>query len=369
VHGAKRSDESTRPRLSLGVGGDAEFEPAKIQSGALTTRFTVKSDEVELKGSFKVDIVGGDDDALKQRIVRYRPLLLAILKTRAAQRTARADRAPGGQLPEARERSQDIVGLDGDDGFLGTFAGNTFVMCAARHDRVSLFAWNELDGSPKLLYDVGEHRVLTIAPSPDGARVAVILGAARRPGGGVPDEGAARGSRHGVRCVAHAAGRGRHLPVPRGRRRWRWSTGADRLAVEGINAERPLREDPRSATGAAVGETGAALGATLVGWERDDRDAVILEMKGAWHRWRTTGAPERIHFPFMMSPDTRFMLVVRDVPVEEGGERAPGPRHRATRPGRVDADRGRGSGRARARHAPEGRARATACAGSASTER
>jgi len=322
MHGAKRSDESTRPVFLSVSAGDAEFEPANVQNGSLVTRFTVKSEEVELKGSFKVDIVGGDDAVLKQRIVRYRPLLLAILKralrsgppVRTAPPVVSSLKPVGGSL--------DLVALDGDDGFLGTFAANTFVVVAARHDKVSLFAWNELDGSPKPLYDVGEHRVLTLAPSPDGARVAMILGAARKPGGGVEMKAqlVVIDTVSGASRVLLEAGDTFRFHVSP---QMAWSTGADRLAVEGItpNGRSVKILDP--ATGAAVAETGAALGATLIGWERDDRDAVILEMKGGWHRWRFSGTPERIHLPFMMSPDTRFMLVVRDLPVEEGGERAP----------------------------------------------
>lgn len=321
MHGAKRSDSSTRPVFLSVSAGDAEFEPAHVQSGALMTRFSVKSDEIELKASFKVDIVGGDDAILKQRVVRYRPLLLAILKRALRSGPPVRTSPPVVSSVKPVSGSSDIVALDGDDGFLGTFAGETFVVCAARHEKVSLLAWNDLDGSPKPLFDLGENRVLTLAPSPDGARVAVILGAPRKPGAAVEPRAqlvvvdAVSGA---SRVILEAGETFRFHVSPQ----MAWSTGADRLAVEGITPNGRTVKILDPATGAAVGETSPSLGATLIGWERDDRDAVILEMNG-WHRWRPGGAPERIHLPFMMSPDTRFMLVVREATVEEGGWRVP----------------------------------------------
>ena len=325
VHAANRSDASTRPVFLSVSAGDAEFEPAKIQGGALRTRFNVKSEEIELKGSFSVDIVGGDDAVLKARIVRYRPLLLAILKRALRSAPPVRHAPPVVSAVKAIGQSSDVVGLDGEDGFLGTFAGNTLVVCAAWHEKVSLLAWTDLDGSPKPLYDVGERRALTMAPSPDGARVALVLGAARKAGvAGTETAPFAQ-----LVVIDTVSGAARTLLEASENFRFHvspqiaWSTGADRIAIEGVTAQGRSIKILDPATGAAVGETGAALGATLVGWERDDRDAVILDMKGGWHRWRPGGATERIHLPYMMSPDTRFMLVVREAPVEEGGERVP----------------------------------------------
>lgn len=322
MHGAKRADDSTRPVFLSVSAGDAEFEPARVQGGALRTRFTVKSDDIELKGSFQVDIVGGDDDVLKQRMVRYRPLLLAILKR--AMRSGPPVRTAPPVVSSVKPigGSSDVVALDGEDGLLATFAGNTLVVCAARHDRVSLLAWSDLDAAPKSLFDVGEHRPLVMAPSPDGARVAVVLGAARKAGAGLDPSAklVVVDMVSGASRVLLEAGEAFRFHVSP---QIAWATGADRIAVEGITPQGRSVKILDPATGAAVGETGAALGATLIGWERDDRDAVILEVGGGWHRWRPGGTPERIHLPFMMSPDTRFMLVARDLPVEEGGERVP----------------------------------------------
>lgn len=323
VHGAEPSDESTRPVFLSVSAGDAEFEPAKVQGGALRTRFNVKNDDIELKGSFQVDIVGGDDDVLKQRVVRYRPLLLAILKRALRSGPPVRTQPPVVSTVKAIGGSSDVVGLEGEDGLLAAFADSTLVVCAARLDKVSLLAWTDLDGTPKSLFDLGERRALTMSPSPDGARVAMVLGAARKPGGGGMDPYAQ------LVVVDAVSGASRVLLEAGDTFRFHvspqiaWSTGADRIAVEGVTPQGRSVKILDPATGAAVGETGASLGATLIGWERDDRDAVILEMTAGWHRWRPGGTPERIHLPFMMSPDTRFMLVARDMPVEEGGERVP----------------------------------------------
>jgi hypothetical protein len=270
-----------------------------------------------------VDIVGGDDEVLKQRVVRYRPLLMAILKRALRAAPPVRTQPPVVNTLKPVGGGAEIIGLDGDDGFLGTFAGDTLVVCAVRRDKVSLVAWSDLDGPPKPLYDVGERRVLTLAPSPDGARVAVVVGNARRPGSTAHDPFAE------LVVVDTVSGAPRTLLAANDVFRFHvspqiaWSTGADRIAIEGVtpNGRSVKILDP--ATGAAVGETGAPLAATLVGWERDDRDAVIVDIRGKWHRWRPGGATELVHVPYMMSPDTRFMLVVRDVPVEEGGERVP----------------------------------------------
>lgn len=318
------SDAKNTPvHLSVSA-GDAEFEPASVQGGKLETRFTVKNDDVELRGSFRVDIVDGNDMQLKQRVLRYRPLLLAILERALRSGPPVRTSPPVVSSVKPVAGATDIRGLEGDDGFLGAFAGNTLVVCGMRAGKTALFAWSDLDAAPKTLHELGESRVVAMAPSPDGARIALVVVTAGRKQGGPAVDPSARllvvDTVSGVsKSVLETSGTFRFHVSPH----LAWSASADRLAIDGVTrAGRSVKiVDP--ATGAAVGETPASLGASLVGWERDDRDAVLVRMGDAWHRWRPGADAERVHLPFMLSPDTRFMLVVREVPVEAGGERVP----------------------------------------------
>lgn len=321
---AKPGDAKNRPVFLSVSAGDAEFEPSSVQGGKLKTRFTVKNDDVELRGSFSVDIVDGDDAQLKQRVVRYRPLLLAILKRALRSGPPVRTTPPVVSSVKPVAGAADIRGLEGDDGFLGAFAGDTLVVCGMRAGKPALFAWSDLDAAPKALHDFGTWRVVAMCPSPDGARVAVVVTAARKQGGPATDPSAqllvVDAVSGAAKTVLETSDTFRFHVSPH----MAWSASADRLAIDGVTRSGRSVKILDPATGAAVGETPAALGASLVGWERDDRDAILVRLRdGGWHRWRPGAEPERVHLPFMMSPDTRFMLVVRDVPVEEGGERAP----------------------------------------------